>query len=460
MHLWSRFLITAVLLGLTSASLGAQVTETPAAFDSAGRVRSLTPALVTRLRLTAPTWPVEGVFREARLFRISTGGQVLAVERMSGTVERYPLSDDALRALQTAVDGAMSESGALVTEAQADVVSEPARGAFIRNQMLLAAMLYAPALSAQTDGGKAAGAVYLIGTGASYFIVTSIANRTTVTRTQNDLATDGAVRGAIFANGLFAGLGPREPYRKVSAAVTLAGALGGTVAGFRRARGLTDSEGKAAKSGSSYSSLTLTGLMGIAGVNDSVSYRATALATVGAGVAGYLLGPRYPRRSAYTVTAGDINMLWIGSTLGVATAFVPLIGGNDIDPRLGWGTFTVGLLGGAFVAERVWVRPYDHTQGDVAQIWLGTLAGSLMGGAIATLAEPDATGALALLTAGGILGAVGAQHLTHPAVARPRGAALPVEDGRRRASLEFSPTALLLAASRTRGDHAVVTFRF
>ncbi len=443
-----------------NADLGAQTVETPAAFDSAGRVRSLTPALIRRLELSAPMWTVSGPFREARLFASSAGGHVLSVERLGGTVERYALTDEALVSLRAFIDQAMRTRGAIVTETQSDVVAEPARGAFIRNQMLLSSILYSPALAAQTNNGQGAAAVWLLGTGASYFIVTSIANKRTVTRTQNDLATDGALRGATLTNGLFAALGPEEPYGKVSALVTLSGALAGSVAGFNRARGLTDAEGKAAKSISTYSLLTTAGLLGIAGVSDSTSYRATALATVAAGAAGYVLGPRYPQRSAYTITAGDINTLWIGSALGLGTAFIPLVGGDDIDVRTGWVAFTAGILGGAYVAERVWVRPFDHSQGDVGQMWLGALAGGLMGGAAVVLAKPSATIGLSLVTAGGILGAWGGQRMTRPALARPRSALAPSSEGEPRASVEFYASGAAMAAAGVRGHHGLLTIRF
>ncbi len=406
-------------------------------------------------------WPVAGPFREARLYAVSTGGTVLVVDRLGGVLERYSLTDVEVQALRAVVDGAMTARGALVTEAQADVVSEPARGAFTRNQMLLAAWLYGPALAAQTNNGESAAAIYLLTVGTTYFVVTSIANRTTVTRIQNDLATDGALRGAAFANGLYAVVGPEEPYGKVSALVTFGGALGGSVLGFRRARGLTDAEGKAAKSASTYSALTMAGLMGIAGITDSSSYRATTAATIGSGIAGYILGPKYPKRSAYTITAGDINMLWVGSALGLGTAFTPLVGNRDINEQVRWAAFTAGILGGAYVADRVWVRPYDHTQGDVAQIWLGTLAGGLMGGAVVMLADPNATITLGLVTAGGILGTIGGHYMTRPARARPRFTRQARRDeSESRVTFEFTPAGAVLAATGVRGRHGLLTLRF
>jgi hypothetical protein len=453
--------LAAIALAIAIADAGAQVTETPVAFDSAGRVRTLTPALATRLELRAPAWPVTGTFREARLFGTGSETYVLTVERNGGAVERYPLNAEAMRALRAAVDNSMRTRGALVTEAQTDLVSEPAKGKFVRNQMVLSALLYSPAFAAQMNDGETAAAVYLLTTGASYFIVSKIANATTVSRTQTDLSTDGAVRGAFFAQGIFSAFGPETPHYKTAALVTLGGALGGTVAGFSRARGLTEAEGKAAKSASTYSLYTVAGLMGITGVNDSSDYRATAIASVGAGMAGYLLGPRYPKRSAYTVTAGDINTLWIGSTLGVATAFIPLVGRDSVSERLGAAAFTAGLLGGALIAERTWVRRYDHSQSDVAQMWLGTLAGALMGGAVVILSDPNETGAIAMVTAGGLLGAIGSQQLTQPERARSRQSSLPMRDEHRGgASVEFSPASLAMAASHVRGRHGLLTIRF
>ena len=442
-----------------AAPAHAQITERPSAFDSAGKVRTLTPAHVTRFDLKPPVWIVSGDFVEARLFTLSSGGHVLAVERRDGAVDRFALSDEESAALRAAIDAAMQTAGALVTEERSEMISEPARGAFVRNQMFLAAILYSPALAAQTNNRESALALYLLSAGASYFVVTNFANKTTVTRAQNDLATDGAFRGAFFANGILAAVGPDEPYGKVSALVTLGGALGGSAFGFRRAHGLTDGEAKAAKSASSYMVYTTVGLLGLAGIEDKV--RIHAGSSVAAGLAGYMLGPRYPRRASYTVTAGDVNTLWIGSALGMATAFTPLVGMDSIKEKVGWAAFTAGLLGGAYVAERVWVRPYDHTQGEVAQIWLGTIAGGLMGGSIVVLGKPsNESVSLGLVTGGAMLGALGAQLLSQPARARPRSALRGVTGERDRATVEWTPAGLALAAASVRGNHGLLTIRF
>ena len=83
-----RFLVPLAIAMIALASpVAAQQVETPVAFDSAGRVRTLTPQLVERYGLAAPAWPVAGAFVEARLYALSGGGQVV-VSGNKSAVER------------------------------------------------------------------------------------------------------------------------------------------------------------------------------------------------------------------------------------------------------------------------------------------------------------------------------------------------------------------------------------
>src|SRR5688572_3640452 len=120
MRLINRSLILLSFLVSAPAAF-AQVTETPIAFDTAGKVRTLTPALVQRFDLRPPAWPVSGDFREARLYAVSSGGRVLVVDRPTGAVERYPVSDEVVASLQRSIDAAMTAHGRTVTEERADV---------------------------------------------------------------------------------------------------------------------------------------------------------------------------------------------------------------------------------------------------------------------------------------------------------------------------------------------------
>src|SRR5687768_14079065 len=128
----------AILLCIVAAThLGAQVVETPVPFDSAARVRSLTPALAQRFALGPPAWPVSGDFVAARLYSVSGGGNVLAVERANGQVERYALADDQVAALKAAVEVALVASAGPVPAERPAEATLSARRAFARNQMIL-----------------------------------------------------------------------------------------------------------------------------------------------------------------------------------------------------------------------------------------------------------------------------------------------------------------------------------
>jgi hypothetical protein len=435
-----------LVLASVARSAGAQVVETPVAFDSAANVRSVTPALAARLALQPPAWPVSGDYVQARLYAVSTGGTVLVVERPGGTLERYMLADAELASLRTAINAATLVIGNRVGEDRPDVISEPARGAFLRNQMILAAGLYGPLLAALTDDAQTGTVMYLAAVGGSYFILNTISRTTSVTRAQNDLATDGALRGAATAVGLMHAFRGDDFHRKTYSGTALGGAVAGSIVGYFRGRGLTDSEAHSAMKFSTFAAGTALGLAGTFGAfeDDGGAEQVVAGSMVAAGLAGYLLGPAYPRRAPYTVTAGDVRLLPIGALLGALAGATPVADADDT--RLIAAGATLGGLAGVWLADRVWAMPYDHGSGDVTQTWLGTIAGGLLGAAAVVLAEPrDAFPALALVTTGAIAGAVAGHHLASPRRAQPR------------VSWRFTPERGVLALARVPGSYPVVS---
>lgn len=463
----NRSLALFVLL-IGASSLPAQVTETPIAFDSAGKVRTLTSALVQRFSLKAPEWPVYGEFREARLYAVSSGGRVLVVDRPTGAVERYALSDDNVASLRRAIDAAVTAGGHTVTEERVDVISQPANRAFVRNQMILTWIVYSPLLAAVTQDAKAGAATYLLGTGASYFITTAISRKNTITRAQNHLASDGAIRGVVAASGAYYALtgdeGDEDPVDQSKARarsfIGFAGALGGAVTGYHFGKRLTDSEAWSASAFSNYAAATALGLIGTL-ASDSSNGRLLTAVTVGAGLAGYAWGPNYPRRASYAVTRGDVDVLTVGAVLGVMAGLTPVIeSGNR---RLGFGVTTAGMLAGITLVDRFWVRPYDHSASDASQVYLGMLAGGLIGAGGLVLAEADnATAILGTLTAGMIGGAILGHGLAAPARADgPRVGQLPPASRRLgRLSLAVDPIALAMAASQVPGQHSFLRLTF
>lgn len=450
-------LVGALLLIVSGAARAQGVTESPAPFDSAGRIMTITPPLAARIALSPDVWPVSGDYEEARLYSSSTGGYVLAVHRRGGTIERHVIAPDAREALRAAVSRGMALAGRPVTEERPELISEPARGAFVRNQMLIAALIYGPAAATFPEDGSEQGAVYLLVTGGTFFALMAASKNVTVTRAQNHLATDGAYRGAFMARGLAFAFDVAED--DAWAASALVGGIVGSLAGFRLGRGYTDSEARAATFGSTTLGGTTAGLLGAFGAfeNDQDTERVAVGAIVAAGLLGYPLGVRYPRRASYRVTAGDVMTLLPAGLVGAALAATPVANSDD---RAVNALVTGGYLTGVLVADRWLVRRYDFTESEARLTQLGTLAGGLIGLGVSVMSDAGETAALGIVAVGGFAGMA----LT-VAIADPQPAGTPTgmrfePKGRRDARVELDPMSVAHALARTPGQHSLLRVRF
>jgi hypothetical protein len=429
----------------TPRPLAAQVApaiERPVPFDSAGRVPTLTPTLVARLALAAPAWPVTGDFREARLYRTEAGAHVLVVQRPDGSVLRFAVPATALVTLRQAVGAGLLASAAgterLTDAATGLEISQPAGNAFVRNQGLLGLVAYGPATAAllSNSGGAAAAGGYLVAAGTSFFLAANTVKNRTVTRAQASLASHGGTRGALAgaASAAIANANGGPGY----GAPILAGAVGGTLAGYRLARGLSDGEAASAGLIADLGAFTVLGATGASGAFrrdrrfvpfdperpefGGVTETSDRLrdggklalgGAIGASVLGYAIGPRYARRAAYNVTAGDASVVLTAATLGAVT-FTGFA--NDAaGPETSLGVATGGLLLGALFADRALVRTRDRTAADGALIRLGTLAGALVGGGVAAIAETERQPALLMAGVGGFIGMFATDGILKPA---------------------------------------------
>ena len=415
----------------------APVVETGIPFDSAGRITVLTPTLVARLGLAAPQWPVVGPFREARLYRTDDNAFVLVVVRLDGAMARFALGADGAAALTRAITTGVVAQGRggdrLLGAGTGVVVSQPAGNTFVRNQTFLGLVAYGPATAALLSRSSAAAAAggYFLAAGTSFFVAANTVKGRVVTRAQAARAAHGGTRGALAGVGSAAmanadgGPGWGAPI--------LAGAIGGTIAGFQQARGLSDGEAASAGFFADLGALTVMGIGGSSGafegkktvvVYENGTYtdtdnslrapgKAVVGAAIGASIAGYALGPRYARRAAYNVTAGDVSVAFASALLGGAATSSLIGDGGDDTPR--YGVAAAGVLAGAFLADRGLVRKADRTSADGTLVQLGALAGALMGGGIATMTEANSQGALAMASAGGILGLLAADGIIKPA---------------------------------------------
>jgi hypothetical protein len=450
--------LAALLFLVCNVAAAQVVTETPAPFDSAGRMMTITPPLAIRIGLPPGVWPVEGDYEEARLYASSAGGYVLAVLRRGGAIERHAVSPEAREALRAAVSRGMAVAGRPVSEERPEVISEPARSAFVRNQMVIAALIYGPAAASfPEDDSKSAG-TYLLVTGGTFIGLMAASSNINVTRAQNHLATDGAFRGALIARGLAFVFDEDEDEGDVWAASVLIGGIGGTLAGFGLGRGYTDSEARAATFGSTTLAGTTAGLLGALGVfdGDESGERAAVGGIIAAGLLGYPLGVLYPRRSAYRATAGDVMTLLPAGLIGGALAATA---GVDREGELISGLATAGYLTGVLIGDRVLVRPYDFTESQARTARLGAIAGGLVGLGTAQLGEMDDTAVLALVAVGGLAGFAATVAISDPTPANsPTGMRVP--DGRRDARIEVDPMSVAHALAGTRGRHALLRIRF
>jgi hypothetical protein len=456
-----RLFLLSVFLLAGPAAANAQITETPVPFDSAGRILSIGETLATRLKLAPPAWPVNGTFVEARLFESSAGGHVIVVQRKTGRLDRYPLTADQVVDLRAAIAAGTNQAGRMVAEDAASVEVESARRPFVRNQMLLAAFMYGPAMaSLMNDASRGTGA-YLLSIGGTFFVITDMAKNRTITNAQNHMATDGALRGWGLTAATFNALGVSLDNHQTALSV-LVGGIGGSIVGYQRAKGLTNSEAMAAMTGSTLAAVTAVGLAGSSGLwRDSTGGRAASAAAAVGGIAGYVFGPYYPRHASYTVTAGDIRVVRLGAVLGTMAAITPIVSNDSVDSQLAAGLGTAGWIAGAVLADRLSAKPYNHSSSDSHVVELGALGGALIGTGFPTIAKSDNA---TLYMSAATLGAIGGAILAEKTMAPPRQGAPYVEsrdsDGLHGMHFSFDAQGLAMTLAKQRGNHSLLRVTF
>ena len=453
---------TFAALLLSAHRAGAQITESPVTFDSAGRVPAITQALADRLRLGPPAWPVTGRFDKARLYRSSDGTYVLVVERTGRAIDRYALTEAQATDLRLAVQTPLNAGRRAGIGEQTDVASEPAGNAFVRNQATLGWLLYGPtAAGAFASDGASASATELLVAGGTFFA--AMARRQTepvITTAQNNLSTVAALNGGALGGAIAYIVGVNDG-RTASGAVLL-GSLAGTVAGLRIGAGMTDAEAAASSFGADALAGTAVGVMASTGVIDwhHGNGKGQVAAASAAMIAGYALGPSYPRRARYTVTAGDVRSVTFSSWLGIAAAATPLVG-SDHDDKTWAAALTTGFIGGTLIGDRLLAKPYDHTRSESTLLFGGMVAGALVGGGVSAAASAPNQMSFALGTGGAIIGAVATEAFLRSS---PRSVALrgPIqtEGGERRVGVSLNPMGLAFAAGRRPGRFSIVRVTF
>jgi hypothetical protein len=450
------------LLAAAPLSLAGQVTERPVPFDSIGRVPSITPRLADRLRLGPPLWPVLGSFVSAQLFSKSTGGYTLVVVRPDGAFDRYDLSGEAAEGLRTVVATALASGAGAGVGEQTTVASDPAGNAFVRNQAFLGLVLYGPAAAAVVSSGTNSAstplAVELITATGTFAAALARRNMLPpVTTAQNRLSTHAALHGAAIGDALVYAAGGSLSDGREGGSGLLAGSIGGTLLGLHFGRNMTDAEAASSGFGADFTAAASLGVLGTAGaLQRESSGRPAAVIASAAMLAGYALGPAYPRRARYTVTDGDVRAMTLTSAIGIAGAAIPFIDNGRPDSRAISAALTAGMVAGALAGDRLMVRPRDHTSSEATLLWTGAGVGAFLGGGVASLGDASAQPAWALAVGGAMLGTIATEAAIRPRAAGrrvlsggPDTQSAELEDGS--SAIEREPAARAAAAPRSAG---------
>ena len=417
-HRLTRCCLTAAILAAAATRLTAQVTERPIPFDSVGRVPTITEPLAHRLQLAPPVWPVLGSFVRAQLFSKSTGGYTLVVARPDGALDRYDLTGEAAEALRSVVVTALASGRRAGVGEQTSVASDPAGNAFVRNQALLGIFLYGPAAATMVGGAsndaKAALSAELITASGAFAAALARRNASPpVTTAQNNLSTHAALHGAVLGEALLYAAGGGDD--GTHGAALLAGSVGGTILGMELARPMTDAEAAASGYGADFSTAVALGILGAGGALEHESSARPAAAVASAAMlGGYAIGPSYPRRASYTVTAGDVRAMTTTSLIGIAAAAIPFVGHDRPDARALSASLAGGMVAGALAGDRWLVRPRDHTTSDAALLTTGAVLGAVVGGGVANLGDASAQPGWGLAVGGAVLGLIATEAAVRP----------------------------------------------
>jgi hypothetical protein len=405
--------------------------EMQVAFDTRGRLMTLTPKLLPSTLKSATWWNVPGEsWLEARLFTAQTiPGQsnstgagpsyvaVLAVTQNNGAILRYGLNPADLDMLRLAFDGDAATIVPGTTGVRSSVeLSQPAGYTFVRNQTLLGLTAYGPAMAASLSKSGSTSAVggYFLAAGSSFFVSAQMIRTRIVTRSQTILGTHAGFRGAA-AGAAIAGIAEANDGPGFGVPI-LVGAVGGTIGGFLAAKRMSDGEAASAGLGADLLSFPTVGISTATGAFDAGRTSGKRKFAFGAAVAtagiGYAVGPQYARRAKYNVTAGDASVALTTALVGAAAGAA--VAGNDTQEQTVAAFATAGFLAGFVVADRVLVSKFDHSSSDAGWSKLGALAGGLMGGGLAASAESSRQVAFALVAAGGALGLLASERMIAP----------------------------------------------
>ena len=386
-----------LFLLLYPTSTRAQEVQVP--LDHEGKIDIIDADLEKKLGL----FPTYQVFRGARLYQISDTLYVLEItyEAADRTLKaRLPLTASAVKDLRDKVSLRVTERAPEAT------LNHEGRTWMTIGSTTLSLGFYGWAVPVvlEVDDGKIAVALYMLTSGAGFFIPLGMTSSIDVTDAHAILYVYGGTRGIIhgvFLNDLLLG---EDATAKGAITFGMLGSIGESIAGF--SAGSSMSAGKASALGV-YGDFGLGLALGTCSLLeffDDGQERAVAATVLVGSAGGLIAGDLLTNRQPYT--RGDAFILEGAGLLG---AYLPIAALDLFDVEAGK-TYTAvsmaGSVAGLALAHQSLVRGKDFSTGEGILVQLGTVGGALVGAGIAYLLSSDRGDETLFLTSSAI-GALG-----------------------------------------------------
>ena len=483
--------LAAVVVIAKTAALEAQVREQPVAFDSAGRMLVLTASAADSAGLRTPTWPVSGAFIEARLFKQTEGGYIVAVRRPDETVDRYSISLEQFAAIRSAVSGTVARPTVAATApppvavvtpqpvaARPDIVApppsprpfgwHPGGRSFANGQVLLTAAVYGPALGnaavSVIDDPLARYAAWFGTIGASLYMAARASNNPNISFAQSIESNHAGLHGAALGAGatyLLLGNEDGADHGSAYSFGVFAGGVGGAVAGYYAGKRMTSAE--AAASAFAADVGLLIGAASVASRNrfEDNWDRGAAATLMGGTLAGYVVGPLYPKLAPQDITVGDVVALAAPATTGILAAAAIASAGDNDDFENQANLLAAGMVAGLAAGHVFVARPRDHSVSDAGVLLIASIAGAYGGTVLGAAGQDGESGTRQLTLA--TLGSAAAIFVLESRMPRARRGEPMRRVGqiqRRSLKATLDPMAGALVAGGAPGQHALLRITF
>lgn len=358
---------------------GAQEIQIP--FDLAGTITDLDRELEQQLNI----FPEYKTFQYARLFQLMDSTFVLEIyylPKQTLTKDRIPLSVESLTELRSRVTETLHAQ-------RSQVLNQEGRTKFLAGTMTLALGYYGWAVpfSLQVNNGKLALAMYMLTSGAGFYIPYSATQNYPVSDAAATFGLYGATRG-ILHGWMLANLITNAPSDEGGVATGMLTSVAETVYGFKRAITSRMTAGTAETIGTcgDFGIGLGAGMAHLAGFfNDDNSQAAAGTLLLGTGI-GFASGHWLARQQDYT--RGDAFVL---SASGLLGAYFPLFLVDMIKPDNEKAYTLASVIGGVtgLGMGNLLVQGRDFSTAQGNYIRLSEIAGGLLGLGLAYLISSE-----------------------------------------------------------------------